>query len=208
MVPDLVITFFDGKSNTFFLSHDSPFLTAFLCNSRLLTFYYHFCPLYNFIATIIIANAGKIKGMIKRLLQYTLGHGSRKSAKSSASFKIVDGKLIESEIISLDTANNTPGGQGIRDDPDTPGVSRKPAARYSGQSGKQKKLQNTPDTHNEGKDAHVPEPYKLNASKGRPHALSGFFLTLRSAGRSKRTIEGYASDIRGWERYVIENKIT
>lgn len=147
--------------------------------------------------------------MIKKLLQYTLGQQNGQPAKPGGAFKIVDGELIEiekSKLAPRDNAENPPRKKTSPADPDAPGPSKKPAAEKSGQSGKQKKPQNAPDTQNDGIDVYTPEPYKLNASKGRPHALSGFFLTLRSSGRSKRTIEGYKSDLRGWERYVIENK--
>jgi site-specific recombinase XerD len=150
--------------------------------------------------------------MIKKLLQYTLGHHSKEqTTKSADSFKIIDGELIEieeSKPALQDNAGKPSGKKTVPGDPDVSGSSKKTEAQKPGQSRKQKKPQNASDTHNEGKDVHTTGPYKVNASKGRPYALSGFYLTLRSAGRSKRTIEGYASDIRGWERYVIENKIT
>lgn len=148
--------------------------------------------------------------MIKKLLQYTLGQQNGQAAKPPGAFKIIDGELIEIEKpkpATQDKAGNPSGKKTSPGDPDAPGPSKNPDAEKSGQSGKQKKPQNAPDTQNEGIDVHTPEPYKLNAAKGRPHALSGFFMTLRSAGRSKRTIDGYKSDIRSWERYVIENKI-
>ncbi len=41
---------------------------------------------------------------------------------------------------------------------------------------------------------------KALSKKGRSHNIEGFYLTLKAAGRSKRTIEGYKSDMRFWER--------
>lgn len=149
--------------------------------------------------------------MLDKLLQYALGHENGQVAKTGKSFKIVDGELIEIEKSTpahKDNAGNPSRRKTDRGDPDAPGSSQKSTADKSGHSGKQKTLQNAPESQNDDPDVHITEPYKINASKGRPHALSGFFLTLRSAGRSKRTIEGYKSDIRSWERYVMGNKIS
>lgn len=149
--------------------------------------------------------------MIKKLLQYTLGQQNGQTGKPGGSFKIVDGELIvieKSEPALQDNAGNPSGKKKARGDPDAPGSSKNPDAETSGLSGKQKTPQNAPETPIDDLDVHTPGPYKINASKGRPHALSGFFLTLRSAGRSKRTIEGYTSDLRSWARYVKGNKLS
>jgi site-specific recombinase XerD len=163
------------------------------------------------ILTIFKAIFLKINDMLDKLLQYTLGHTNGNAAKARGSFKIVDGELIEIEKSTpahKDNAGNPSRRKTDRGDPDASDSSQKSTEDESGHSGKQKTLQNAPESQNDDPDVHTTEPYKINASKGRPHALSGFFLTLRSAGRSKRTIEGYKSDLRSWERYVMGNKIS
>lgn len=44
----------------------------------------------------------------------------------------------------------------------------------------------------------------IPVSKGRTRDISGFWLTLQSAGRAKRTIEGYQQDIKQWQKYALE----
>ena len=45
---------------------------------------------------------------------------------------------------------------------------------------------------------------QIPVSKGRTRDISGFWLTLQSAGRAKRTIEGYQQDIKQWQKYTLE----
>ena len=45
---------------------------------------------------------------------------------------------------------------------------------------------------------------QIPVSKGRTRDISGFWLTLQSAGRAKRTIEGYQQDIKQWQKYALE----
>ena len=50
-------------------------------------------------------------------------------------------------------------------------------------------------------------PFKLRIGavyQGRTRDISGFWLTLQSAGRAKRTIEGYQQDIKQWQKYTLE----
>lgn len=47
----------------------------------------------------------------------------------------------------------------------------------------------------------------LPKSKGRTRKIDGFYLTLKAAGKAKRTIENYRSDLRIWQK-VAEKKRT
>ncbi len=46
------------------------------------------------------------------------------------------------------------------------------------------------------------EKVKIEVSKGRTRDIEGFYLTLKAAGRAKRTIEGYKMDIKQWNKLV------
>ena len=62
-----------------------------------------------------------LNGMIKKLLQYTLGQQNGQPAKPGGAFKIVDGELIEIEKnkpAPRDNAENPPGKKPDPGDPD------------------------------------------------------------------------------------------
>lgn len=48
----------------------------------------------------------------------------------------------------------------------------------------------------------------IKSSKGRARKIDGFFLTLQSAGRSKRTIQGYKYDLNFWQKVAKQKKQT
>jgi len=48
----------------------------------------------------------------------------------------------------------------------------------------------------------------IKSSKGRARKIDGFFLTLQSAGRSKRTIQGYKYDLNFWQKVANQKKKT
>jgi len=46
----------------------------------------------------------------------------------------------------------------------------------------------------------------LPKSKGRTRKIDGFYLTLKAAGKAKRTIENYRSDLRIWQKVADKKK--
>lgn len=49
---------------------------------------------------------------------------------------------------------------------------------------------------------------KIIRARGRVKKIDGFFLTLRSAGRSKTTISGYKYDLKFWQKVADKNKVS
>ncbi len=136
----------------------------------------------------------------KGLLQGSLGQG-QKTAGNRAEFEIIDGVIsfppvpdveptsLDSDLkicdVRLDSLNL---------DLTSPDV----------RSGSKDLNLKSFDFRSESKDLDPKAPSK----KGRVHHnIEGFFLTLRAAGRSKRTIEGYKSDLRFWQKKYPEKMI-
>jgi len=97
--------------------------------------------------------------MLEKLLQYTLGHTNGNAAKARGSFKIVDGELIEIEKsppAHNDNTGNPSSRKTDRRGPDAPDSSQKSTADKSGHSGKQKTLQNAPESQNDDPDVPIP----------------------------------------------------
>lgn len=112
--------------------------------------------------------------MLRRLLQYTLKQLSKVPDNTGETVHIVDGVIIEATSqASQDTE---------------PPQANKTTS------------QNALESHNLEQPISNPLPDKNFANRGRPRSLEGFFLSLTALGRSKRTIKGYESDLRFWQK--------
>ncbi len=108
--------------------------------------------------------------------------------------EIVDGIIIGATTETA-AAGSGDSGAGKADDPP-----ERPASASSSPKRKETASLNAPESTNEDEDDITPGPEPVEKKKGRPHALDGYFLTLKAAGRSERTLKGYASDLRFWRR--------
>ncbi len=132
--------------------------------------------------------------MLKRLLQYTLKQLSKTPDSKGDSVEIVDGIIIGATTETAADGSGTSGTERINDPP------KKPESAASSANHKETALPNAPGSTNEDEDDLTPRPEPVEKKRGRPHAQDGFFLTLKAAGRSERTLKGYASDLRFWKR--------
>ena len=137
--------------------------------------------------------------MIRRLLQYTLAHLSKTPDSKADPVEIVDGIIISAttEIVA-----DGSGSSGAAKTGDPPKV---PASIASSSKHKETALPNAPGSPNADEDDITPGPESVEQKRGRPPALDGFFLTLKAAGRSERTLKGYASDLRFWRRISVKS---
>jgi site-specific recombinase XerD len=142
--------------------------------------------------------------MLRRLLQYTLAHLSGPAESGGEAVEIVDGVIV--------TRPEKKTGPAFIPAPAPEKITPPPAEQVS-----EKKAGSPPGGPEEEKAAspqaagaaieeapctYYP-PEQAARKRGRPPALEGFFLSLTAAGRSERTIKGYASDLRFWKKVSV-----
>ena len=173
----------------------------------------------------IIVKARCIKGMLKRFTQYILGS---ERSESGIVFEDDDVDIVNGVVVHL-KQNEKGNKEGGISEKSTSNIENSPKAVFIAEDGQGIPLNITQDNLNlqanfktieeitaekeqQGngdsleKVAGLEEvgAVQIPVSKGRTRDISGFWLTLQSAGRAKRTIEGYQQDIKQWQKYTLE----
>lgn len=131
--------------------------------------------------------------MLKRLLQYTLKQLTKKPDNTGESVQIVDGMIIEAAKISPSEPCKKTG------HPFSKNTKTAEILLESPQDDKTVSPEARREVFSEQPDL-TPLPEQIKASRGRPRAVEGFFMSLTASGRSERTVKGYASDLRFWTK--------
>ena len=174
----------------------------------------------------IIVKARCIKGMLKRFTQYILGS---ERSESGIVFEDDDVDIVNGVVVHL-KQNEKGNKEGGIFEKSTSNIENSQKAVFIAEDGQGIPLNITQDNLNLQADfkenieeitadeeqqgngdsiekvAGLEEvgAVQIPVSKGRTRDISGFWLTLQSAGRAKRTIEGYQQDIKQWQKYALE----
>ncbi|PJB37253.1 MAG: hypothetical protein CO107_05335 [Deltaproteobacteria bacterium CG_4_9_14_3_um_filter_51_14] len=139
--------------------------------------------------------------MIKLLRQYILKQQGEETDNNGESIKIVDGIVIGATPTAERRAVSEPPGAAFE-------------AKGNQHPGEEEDVKSKKAVgEDEGEPTGGPEVENKGAGvmkikRGRPHELEGFFISLKAAGRSERTITGYESDLRFWNKVAAKEKKT
>jgi len=106
--------------------------------------------------------------------------------KTEAEFKVINGRIVKDgeEQCTIDSGQNIVKNKEQKKEIDN--------VQCTVDNPKEEEIKNN---GNQGEE----EVKKIKLKQGRPKKIDGFFLFLKSAGRSKNTVRGYKSDLRYWK---------
>ena len=173
----------------------------------------------------IIVKARCIKGMLKRFTQYILGS---ERSESGIVFEDDDVDIVNGVVVHL-KQNEKGNKEGGISEKSTSNIENSQKAVFIAENGQgiplnitqdnlslqanfksieeittEKEQQRNGDSLEKVAGLEEVGAVQIPVSKGRTRDISGFWLTLQSAGRAKRTIEGYQQDIKQWQKYTLE----
>jgi len=147
----------------------------------------------------------EVANIVKKLIK---GLFTKKEKEQNEGVKIVNGKIVgydyskkekQEEVKEEIIVQNEVSNESIKlDDPlkvDT----------------QEEKLEEVREVFQEEQEEELEEIQGMEAlpkSKGRTRKIDGFYLTLKAAGRSKNTIQGYKYDLNFWQKVAKQKKQT